>query len=309
MWCVSSSHHRWLLLQWYSCALVKVSWHSLSFWSCIYQWKYPLIQNKANLRDLIAATSLVILLKLDSNSRFFSRCDAWPRKAIGHLFYTNSSFVHHFKSIGEFKLEILSRSTEIGDFLSCATLKFDGWPRKTIGYFFYTASSFVHHFIAICEFELELQSGNAQFGSKSMIFLAVWPWNLTDDHEKFYGTSPNPHQALCIILSTFHWPLTLTFCMDLTSVINLTPENFMKIRWWEYSEKGVTDGETDWTIHHSAAWLRLKITTYANCFSCFVWNKAFPSSSSSIMVCLESQWWSASLAITSLNIYKNSANR
>ena len=28
--------------------------------------------NKANLRDLIAATSLVILLKLDSNRRFFA---------------------------------------------------------------------------------------------------------------------------------------------------------------------------------------------------------------------------------------------
>ena len=31
--------------------------------------------NKANLRDLIAATGLVILLKLDSNRRFFSPCD------------------------------------------------------------------------------------------------------------------------------------------------------------------------------------------------------------------------------------------
>ena len=31
------------------------------------------LKNKANLRDLIAATGLVILLKLDSNSRFFSR--------------------------------------------------------------------------------------------------------------------------------------------------------------------------------------------------------------------------------------------
>ena len=30
---------------------------------------------KANLRDLIAATGLVILLKLDSNRRFFSPCD------------------------------------------------------------------------------------------------------------------------------------------------------------------------------------------------------------------------------------------
>ena len=32
-------------------------------------------ENKANLRDLIAATSLIILLKLDSNRRFFSPCD------------------------------------------------------------------------------------------------------------------------------------------------------------------------------------------------------------------------------------------
>ena len=31
--------------------------------------------NKANLRDLIAATGLVILLKLDSNRLFFSLCD------------------------------------------------------------------------------------------------------------------------------------------------------------------------------------------------------------------------------------------
>ena len=31
--------------------------------------------NKANLRDLLAATGLVILLKLDSNCRFFSPCD------------------------------------------------------------------------------------------------------------------------------------------------------------------------------------------------------------------------------------------
>ena len=30
-------------------------------------------KNKANLRDLIAATGLVILLKLDSNRRIFSR--------------------------------------------------------------------------------------------------------------------------------------------------------------------------------------------------------------------------------------------
>ena len=40
-----------------------------SCFSSLYPW------NKANLRDLIAATGLVILHKLDSNHRFFSPCD------------------------------------------------------------------------------------------------------------------------------------------------------------------------------------------------------------------------------------------
>ena len=71
-----------------------------------------------------------------------------------------------------------------GRFFSCVNLKFDRWPWKTIGYLFLAASSFVHHCIAISKFKLELQSGNIQFGSKSMTFLAVWPWNLTNDLEK-----------------------------------------------------------------------------------------------------------------------------
>ena len=88
---------------------------------------------------------------------------------------------------------------KISNFLSCVTLKFNGWPCKTIGHLFYVAWSFVHHFIAISEFKLKLQSGNAKFGSKSMIFLAVWPWNLTDDLKKQQGTSSMLLQALCII--------------------------------------------------------------------------------------------------------------
>ena len=117
----------------------------------------------------------------------------------------------------------------------------DIWPSKTIGQLFYATSSFVHHFVAIGEFKLELQSGNAQFGSNSTIFRAVWPWNLKDDLEKQLGTSSKQHQAICIILSPYvnsNWsyspetvklgcdlcdldlsPLTLTFCMDITSVI------------------------------------------------------------------------------------------
>ena len=81
--------------------------------------KFLVKVNKANLRDLIAATSLVILLKLDSNLRFFSPCDVeiwWmtPPKKIGHLFYTTSSFVHYFKSISAFKLELQSGNVQFG---------------------------------------------------------------------------------------------------------------------------------------------------------------------------------------------------
>ena len=73
---------------------------------------------------------------------------------------------------------------KIDYFLSRVTLKSDGWPSKTIGHLFYAISSFVYQFVAIGEFKLELQSGNAQSGSNSTIFRAVWPWNLTDDLQK-----------------------------------------------------------------------------------------------------------------------------
>ena len=96
--------------------------------------------------------------------------DGWPWKTIGHLFYTTSSFVHHFIFIGEFKLELQSGNAQFRSkstiFLSRVTLKFDGWPWKTIGHLFYVTSSFVHHFTTISEFKLELQSRNAQFWSK-----------------------------------------------------------------------------------------------------------------------------------------------
>ena len=171
------------------------------------------------------------------------------------------------------------------------TLKFEGWSWKTIGHLFYVASSFVHHFVAIGELKLELQSGNTQFGLKLTIFLAMWPWNLTDDLEKQVGTSPKQHQALCIISSAYmnsNWSyspemaklgktsVTLTF--DLwplscawTSLLSLvvTPENFVVIWWQKHSEKGVTDERTEgrmdgqadrWTERGvlRAAWLQLK---------------------------------------------------
>ena len=59
------------------------------------------------------------------------------------------------------------------------------------------------------------------------------------------------------------WPWPFAWTLPWSNVI--TPENFMMIRWWEHSEKGVTDGQTDGqtdrrtenTIHR-AAWSQLK---------------------------------------------------
>ena len=109
-------------------------------------------------------------------------------KTLGHFFYTKSSFVHRFKAIDEFKLELQSGNTQFGSklaiVLSRVTLKYDRWPWKSIRHLFYTTSSFVHHSKAISEFKLELQSRNSQFGSLSVIFCLMWPWNLKDGLEK-----------------------------------------------------------------------------------------------------------------------------
>ena len=124
--------------------------------------------NKANLRDLIAATGLVILLKLDSNPRFFSLCDLeiwWMtpknnRTPLLCYFRLFASFRSHWwiqTGVAVWKRLIW---VKIDYFFSRVTLKFDEWPSKTIGHLFSATSSFVQHLVAIGEFKLELQSGN-----------------------------------------------------------------------------------------------------------------------------------------------------
>ena len=140
--------------------------------------------NKANLRDLIAATGLVISnwsQIVNFSAHVSVKFDGWPCKTIGHLFYATLSFVHHFVPIGEFKLELQSGNAQSGSNSEPCNLEI--W-RMTLQnnrapllcYF-----KLCDHFVAIGEFKLELQSGNAQSGSNLMIFRAVRPWNLMDD--------------------------------------------------------------------------------------------------------------------------------
>ena len=92
---------------------------------------------------------------------------------------------------------------KINGFFSCATIKFDRWPWKTIWHLFYATSSFVHHFKAISTIRLKLQSRNAQFRSKSAIFLSRvtlkfdgWP-RKTIEH-LFYAISSFVHHFVAI---------------------------------------------------------------------------------------------------------------
>ena len=54
------------------------------------------------------------------------------------------------------------------------------------------------------------------------------------------------------------WPFAWTLPWSLV----ITSQNFRMIRWWEHSQKGVTDGQTDrrtdGKYHHRAAWSQLK---------------------------------------------------
>ena len=108
-------------------------------------------ENKANLRDLIAATGLVILPKLDSNQQFFSLCDLeiwWmtsKNKRVPLLYYIKlcALFQSHRWIQTGVTVQKLSIWVKIGDFF-CVTLKFDKWPQKQQG-----TSSILHQALCI----------------------------------------------------------------------------------------------------------------------------------------------------------------
>ena len=94
----------------------------------VWPWNLTMTLNKANLRDLIAATGLVIsnwIQIVNFSARVTVKFDGLPRKTIGYFFYSTSSFVHHFKSIGEFKLDLQSRNAQFGSKL---VICYPEWP-------------------------------------------------------------------------------------------------------------------------------------------------------------------------------------
>ena len=144
----------------------------------------------------------------------------------------------------------------------------------------------MQHFIAIVKFKLELQSGNAQSGSNSTILapcdLETWRMTVKNyrapllsnikpyvsfHHHMWIETGVTVRKRLSWVVTsvtlTFDfWPWPFAWTLPWSLVI--TPENFMIIRWWEHSQKGVTDGQADGQTYgqkntiHRAAWSQLK---------------------------------------------------
>ena len=96
----------------------------------------------------------LIWVKIDDYfSRVTLKFDGWPSKTIGHLFYSTSSFMHHFGAIGVLKLELESGNAQFGSnstiFRAVLPCNLTDDLEKKTGHLFYATSSFMHHFVAI----------------------------------------------------------------------------------------------------------------------------------------------------------------
>ena len=177
-----------------------------------------------------------------------------------------SSFVHHFKAIGEFKLESQSGNAQFRSklviFVPCdlkiwrMTLKND---RVHLLCYFKLCASFHSHLsilngVTVRKRQIRVKIGD--FFSRVTLIFDGWPWKTIG--YLFYANSSFVHHfiAICefklelqsgnglsVTLTFDPWPWPFAWISRLSLVI--TPENFMMIQWWEHSEKGVTDGRTD----------------------------------------------------------------
>ena len=131
------------------------------------------------------------------------RFDGWPWKTIGNLFYTTSSFVHHFKSTVEFKLELQSENTQFGSklvtlFVPC---DFEIWwmtlknNRAPFLYYIKLCTSFQSHGW--------VQTGDTVCKRSIRVFLSRltlkfdrWPWKSIG--HLFFAASSFVHHFIAI---------------------------------------------------------------------------------------------------------------
>ena len=149
--------------------------------------QHGIFWNKANLSDLIAATVLVILLKLDSNLQFISLCDLkiwWMtlkkmRAPVLCYHQLGASFQSHHLNQTGLKVGKYSIRVKVSDFFVPCDHEID------LLYIKLCASFQSPRWI-----QTEVTVRKCSIRVKSTIFSLLRTWNLTDDPEKQKGTSP-----------------------------------------------------------------------------------------------------------------------
>ena len=130
-----------------------------------------------------------------------------------HLFFADSSFVHHFVAIDCFKLELQSGNRNLCQnqrFFPRVTLKFDVWPktkRAPLLCYFKLCASFRSH--------RSIQIG-VRVRKRQLWFLV--PWNLMDDLESNMTPLPCHIKPLCIISLSYVNSVRKPLSWVLTSV-------------------------------------------------------------------------------------------
>ena len=160
--------------------------------------------------------------------------DWWPRKTIGHLFYTTSSFVHHFKHIGEFKPELQSANDQFGSkfVIFCPVWPWNLMddPEKQ-----QSTSSILHQ--PLCIISNPSVNSNGSYSLETLNlgqnqqFFVPCDWSYSTEMAKW-------GHNLCD-LDFWPWPFAWT---SISSMVRI-PENFMIIQWQELCENGVTNGQ------------------------------------------------------------------
>ena len=129
----------------------------------------------------------------------------WPRKKIGQLFYISSSFVHHFKAIGEFKLEIQSGNAQ---FRTKSAIFCPLWPWNLMNDLEKNRAPLLCCFRLCATFHSHQSIQNRVTVQKRPVWVKievicpVWPSNLTNDLENnrtpFYASSSFVHHFVAI---------------------------------------------------------------------------------------------------------------
>ena len=190
--------------------------------------------------------------------RFLEPCDLekfhrWPWKTIWRLFYATSTFVHHFVAIGELKMELQSGNAHLGQirrFLEPydheiwrMTLKNN---REPFLCYFKLGASFCSHWWIKSGVRVRKRPIWVKSGSPLLCCFQLCAWFHC---HMWIQTGVRVRKRLSWVLTDLDlWPLTLTFCMDITSVHGNNSWKFhddtMMGTWWERCD-GRTDRRTD----------------------------------------------------------------